>query len=110
MADPVLTVLSEVLWDHLDRVLFETKAALHDHGEDDVISSLNASAADVATVFAAIINPGNDLRIKCPRCNSRPAHTCVDNPRRTTPRTTSHPERKAALIRKILAQSKEEAS
>jgi len=105
MSDPVLTVLSQVLWDHVDRVLFETKAKLHEHGEDDMITALNASTADVVTVFAAIMEPGDPLVIRCRRCGSFPTHACVEGARGARA-VSPHPERKADLVRRTLEQAK----
>lgn len=105
MSDPVLAVLSEVLWDHVDRVLFETKAALHAHGEIDAITALNASAADVTTVFAAIMEPGDPLTLRCRQCGSYPTHACVEGAHGA--RTVRpHPVRKADLVRRTLERNK----
>jgi hypothetical protein len=109
MGDPVLTVMSEVLWPHIDQVLGEAKIALHRHGEDEMVSAINASAADVATVFAAMIEPGDPLTEICPACGSYPTHACVDGVRRARMRVAPHAERKAARIRRILADTKETA-
>ena len=105
MSDPVLTVLSEVLWDHIDRILFETKAKLHQHGEDDMIAALNASTADMVTVFAAIMEPGDPLVLRCRRCGSFPTHACVEGARGARA-VSLHPERKADLVRRTLEQAK----